>query len=60
LWGFDAVVHYQAIKDEKKKVTMEDWDNTNKNGTVKKCRQLYKAVLLSVVGGHLRMPHSLM
>ena len=40
---------------------MEDWNDTNKNATpIKKCRQLYVAVLLSVLGSHLKMPHSLL
>ena len=42
-----------------KLLTLEDWDSTNKKTTIHKCRQLYEVVLLSVVGGHVRMPHSL-
>ena len=44
---------------KKKLLTLEDWDSTNKKATIHKCRQLYEAVLLSVVGDHLRMPHLL-
>ena len=47
-------------KTHKQLLTLEDWDSTNKKATVKKCRQLYEVVLLSVVGGHLKMPHSLL
>jgi hypothetical protein len=49
----------KVARTEKKLLTLEDWDSTNKKATIHKCRQLYEAVLLSVVGGHLRMPHSL-
>jgi len=49
----------KVASTEKKLLTLEDWDSTNKKATIHKCRQLYESVLLSVVGGHLRMPHSL-
>jgi len=41
-------------KPQKKSLALEEWDSTNKNATVRKCRQLYKVVLLSVVGSQLK------
>ena len=59
--GILMLWYITKLSNTKRKIlTMEDWDNTNKNATVKKCRQLYEVMLLSVVGRHLKMPYSLL